>query len=473
MANVLIIDDDKANCESITAVIRRMGHDVSSAFTLEQGSGAANANKFDVVLLDVRLPDGSGLDLLPRIRRNAPLTEVIIMTGFGDPDGAELAIKNGAWDYIQKPSSAKDITLLVTRALQYQEEKKNRQLAVALKRERIIGRSTVIGESLDLVAQAAGSSANVLITGESGTGKELFAMAIHQNSAYADKNFVVVDCSALPETLVESVLFGHEKGAYTGADRSREGLVAQADQGTLFLDEVGELPQSIQKTFLRVLQERRFRPVGGKKELQSDFRLVAATNRDLAAMAERGQFREDLLFRLRTLVIPLPSLRERKEDLKDLALYYIARLCEQYGVETKGVSPEFFDVLARYDWPGNVRELTQALERALASAGRNPLLYPKDLPLNIRTQLARESIAPDPAGGDAPFSKFDDAAKMPNLEDVRTRAVAEAERKYLLGILSHTQGDIPEACEISGLSRSRLYTLLKKHRIVTPHMRKN
>jgi len=470
MATILVIDDDREICDTISAVVQRSGHDVVCANNLHDGLEMASCGDFDVVLLDVKLPDGNGLEMLPRIRKTPSCPEVIIMTGFGDADGAELAITNGAWDYLQKPSSIKEISLQITRAIQYQEEKKKRPIPVALKRDGIVGNSVVIKESLDLVAQAASGNANVLITGETGTGKELFAWAIHQNSARAEKNFVVVDCSALPETLVESVLFGHEKGAFTGADRAHEGLVSQADGGTLFLDEIGELPLNVQKAFLRVLQERRFRPVGGKKEIHSDFRLIAATNRDLDDKVKNGQFREDLLFRLRTIHIALPPLRQRQEDIKDLTHYHVANACSQYHIDAKGIPQEFLEALAKYHWPGNVRELNQALEKALASSGGNPILFPKDLPVHIRASMARKSILP---GKEAENRDASPSPEMPTLEKVRASVVAQAEKKYLQELLFQSHGDIPKACAMSGLSRSRLYSLFKKHRIPLPSTRNN
>lgn len=463
MAHVLIIDGDRTVCDTIAAAVLQIGHEVCCAFSFHDGLQESLAKDFAVVLVDVQLPGGSGLDLLLHLRRKVPCPEVIIMTGHGDPDGAELAIKNGAWDYIQKPAALDNIALRLTRTLQYQEEKKKRGLPVALIRKGIIGNSHAIKESLDLVAQAASSNANALITGETGTGKELIAAAIHKNSSRSNRNFIVVDCSALPGALVETMLFGHEKGAYTGADRAQGGLIAQADNGTLFLDEIGELPMNIQKAFLRVIQERRYRPIGGKKEIDSNFSLIAATNRNLDEMVRCGKFREDLLYRLRTIQIPLSPLRKHKEDIKELALYYVAKLCLQYEMATKGFTPEFFSVLEEYDWPGNVRELNQALERAIASAGPNPLLFPKDLPVNIRAKMARDSIE---------FSFVRDAdseeeKRFPRLDEVRGTAIMDTERTYLQNLMAHTGKDLGKAREISGLSRARLYALLKKHGIAT------
>lgn len=461
MANVLIVDDDTTMCDMLSNMVRRMGHEAGCTHTLRDGLREVFARPLDVVFLDIRMPDGSGLDVLPRIREVASPPEVIIMTGFGDPDGAELAIKNGAWDYIEKPSSIKEMTLPFLRALQYREEKRSRKPAVALKWEGIVGTSSKMKACFDILAQAAASDASVLINGETGTGKELFARAIHDNSPRAGKNFVVVDCTALPKTLVESTLFGYEKGAFTGADKDTDGLVRQAHNGTLFLDEVGELPLVIQKAFLRVLQEHRFRPVGSKKEVESDFRVVAATNRDLDEMVDQKRFRQDLLFRLRTLTIELPPLRQRKEDIRELVLYYLARLSERYGIGAKGFSPEFLDALVAYDWPGNVRELINALERALTVARQEPTLFPKHLPTHIRIHLARAAVTKEPQETRETAS----SAPLLTLKSFREAALQEAERQYLEDLMSLAGSNIKEACSISGLSRPRLYALMKKYKI--------
>jgi two-component system NtrC family response regulator len=423
------------------------------------------SEEFDLVFLDVRMPDGSGLEILPKIQENPNPPEVVIITGYGDPDGAELAIKSGAWDYITKPLSANEIRLLIERALSYRKEKKAAMSPVALKRDGMIGKSPQISAALDVLAQASGSDTNILITGETGTGKELFAWAIHENSRRKNENFVVVDCASLPETLVESVLFGHRKGAYTGADRTQEGLIKQADKGTLFLDEVGELPLSMQKSFLRVLHEHKFRPVGANQEVRSDFRLVAATNRDLQALTKKKKFREDLLFRLRTLVIELPPLRDIKGDLRELVLYYLNKLCSRYGTEIKGISPGFWKVLHSYNWPGNVRELIQALERSIVAAQNDATLFVKHLPQHIRIEVAKSSLESDTTRFRKGEGMAGSGSDLPKIQEVRDRVIADAERKYLDQLIDITGKDIREACAISGLSRSRLYTLLKKYNI--------
>jgi two-component system, NtrC family, response regulator len=464
MATVLIIDDDKLICDWIANVVTQLGHRPVSTHLLREGLRLIQSEPFDIVFIDVRLPDGSGLEIIPKIKAIRSSPEIIVITGLGDPDEAELAITSGAWDYLEKPASIESIKLPVIRALEYRAEKKSGKPPVILKRKGIIGDSQKITSCLEFLAQAAGSDVNVLITGETGTGKELFAKAVHYNSSRAKRNFVVVDCTALPETLVESVLFGHERGAFTGADRSQEGLIKQADGGTLFLDEVGELPFLIQKRFLRVIQEHRFRPVGGRQEIESDFRLVAATNRNLESLVQRGQYREDLFFRLRTLIIELPPLRELLEDVKKLTVFYMNVLCERFGMESKGASPEFWDVVAEYKWPGNVRELIQALEKALLSAKDEPILFPKHLPTYIRIQVARSSFPKKPASQGKPEIRSSVPKVPPKLKAVRKAAVSETEQQYLKDLISFVGGDINKACRVSGLSRSRFYTLLRKYR---------
>jgi len=466
MAKILIVDDEEMMCATLSTLVERKKHVATSAMTLREGIDLAARDDFDVVFLDVKMPDGNGLDALPVIEASPSNPEVIIMTGFGDPNGAELAIKCGAWDYIEKGFSIKEITLSLKRALQYRKEKQEAQhkrKPVQLKRENIIGNSPALDKCLDLVAQAAESDVNIFITGETGTGKELFAQAIYENSLRSQEDFVVVDCTSLPETLVESLLFGHEKGSFTGADRAQNGLVRQAHKGTLFLDEIGELPMSLQKSFLRVLQEHRFRPVGANKEVESNFRLIAATNRDLDAMVETGDFRNDLLFRLRTFIIELPPLRERREDIKELTRYHIDKFCNQYGLPAKGFSPEFLETLISYPWPGNVRELVNTLERSLTTARFDQTLYPKHLPNHVRVHVRRAEMEAD--SKTATVDNHEIIRSLPKLQDFRDTIYAQAEKEYLLELMEVTQENIPEACRISGLSQSRLYALLKKNAV--------
>lgn len=465
MAHLLIVDDDPLICESLALTLEGMGHTTRCARTVREAVEKVGAESFDIAFCDVRMPDGSGLDILPEIRKSPSAPEVIIMTGFEDPDGAELAIQKGAWNYVEKPLTAKEVALTIERALQYREKRQAVAPLKALDHADILGNSPLLKACFDGLAQAASSDANVLISGETGTGKELFAAAIHKNSGRAAARFTVVDCAALPETLVESTLFGHLRGAFTGADRPREGLVKQADGGTLFLDEVGELPSSIQKAFLRVLQERRFRPVGGGQEIASDFRLVAATNRDLEGMVKKGAFREDLLFRLRTLVIKLPPLRSFKGDIKELVLHYVAFFCEKYRVPMKGFSTDFFENLMAYDWPGNVRELIQALEKSIITAQDDPVLFSVHLPEHIRIRLVRDAaVRKNPPASEAEELSAPPRA-LTSLEAYREAGVTRLEREYLGRLMKRTGSDVKEACRISGLSRSRLYTLLRKYQI--------
>ncbi len=465
MAEILIVDDDEGMRYTLSVLVKQLRHNPFCVSSLKEGFHAASSAPFDVVLLDVNLPDGNGLSSLSKFRTSPSDPEIIIITGYGNPDGAELAIRTGAWDYIEKGASLKEISLPLTRALEYRTEKKKFKSPVVLNREGIIGNSPKLQECIDYLAQAATCDTSVLVTGETGTGKELFARAIHKNCTRRNKNFVVVDCAALPENLVESVLFGHEKGSFTGADRAEEGLIKQADGGTLFLDEVGELPLKIQKAFLRVLQEHCFRPIGSKKEVRSDFRVVSATNQDLNLMVSEGRFREDLLFRLRSLTIRLPSLRDRTEDIRELATHYTDRLCDRYGFATKDFSPEFLEALHTYGWPGNVRELINALERSIAMAQRLRTLFTIHLPTRIRAALARASIRSGlRVNNSQPGNWEKENGALPKLHAL----LETTERHYIEDLISFTGWDLKKACSVSGLSRSRFYERLKKHQIQRP-----
>jgi two-component system, NtrC family, response regulator len=431
-----------------------LGHRADVAATIQCCREQIAAHLYDVVFLDVCLPDGNGLDIVAEIIKSPANPEVIIMTGYGDPNGAELAIKNGAWDYIEKPASLSNFTLPMIRAIQYREAHRQCHVREALKRGSIIGTSPSMEHCLNLAAQAAAISVNVLVTGESGTGKELFARAIHDNSARAGGAFVIVDCASLPVTIAEATLFGHEKGAFTGADQARQGLILQADGGTLFLDEIGELPLKIQKAFLRVLQEGTFRPLGSKREVHSDFRLVAATNCNLDDRVHKGQFRKDLLYRIRSVTIDLPPLRERREDINTLILYYLRELCFRHQMDVKGFSPEFMEAMGRYGWPGNVRELVHTLESILAVAGGDPIIYPKHLPAEIRVKLLQDVLG----SKDAPVMT-EDAARLSDILTCRRAA----DYHYLKTLIAKTGGDVQEMVRVSGLSRAQIYNLMKVH----------
>jgi two-component system NtrC family response regulator len=465
MARILIIDDEMLVCDVISRFCSSMGYESVYAFSLKEGLPLASKNSFDLVFLDIKLPDGDGLDAIGRIKKMPGSPEVIIITGAGSSDGAELAVKNGAWDYIEKPLSANRIKLSLIRVFQYRQGKSTQKTPLVLKREGIVGNSPEIKACIDLVAKAADNDANVLITGETGTGKELFARAIHDNSRRREHAFVVVDCAALPETLIESTLFGHEKGAFTGADRAREGLIREADGGTLFLDEVGELPLAQQKAFLRVLQERRFRPIGGKRDTASDFRLIAATHRQIDEMVKDGTFRQDLLFRLQSLSIQIPALRDRSGDIKDIASYYLTRLSGKYGPGQKGYSPEFLDAITRYGWPGNVRELIHAIESALSEARGDPTLFPIHLPTYIRSKLARASVGEDRRKPKNLWAGIGPKEPLPQLKEL----LNATEKGYFQRLITVTGGDIQEICRISGITRSNVYARFKKYKLSKTH----
>jgi two-component system NtrC family response regulator len=476
MAQILIIDDDVYIQDILSINAEQLGHEALAAGTLADGLAHLEARPFDLVFLDVRLPDGDGLDVIAGIRDYPSVPEVIIITGAGESAGAELAIRNGAWDYLQKPLSSHEIRLQMSRSLEYRKHTGQTRKTVSLKRDMVVGNDPRISTCLDQVAQCADSTASVLITGETGTGKELFARVIHENSSRAKKPFVVVDCAALPEQLVESLLFGHDKGAFTGADRARKGLVSEADGGTLFLDEVGELPLSVQGAFLRVLQEHRFRPVGMKKEMKSDFRLISATNRNLEDEVASGGFRKDLLYRLRTVHIDLPPLRGRKKDINELTIHYIYMISKRMGTEIKGMTPEFINILKSHDWPGNVRELISALETAVLADPKNTMLYPMHLPAKVRLRTIQKAIDKKKAKNDKKsltppaleqpdLSSAATDAEPPTLKEYRDTILEEAEKSYLSHLMAVVRGDIKRACRVSALSQSRLYFLLKKYNI--------
>ena len=462
MAEIFVVDDDVTLQKMLIRQLQISGHQASSASTLTEGIKQAAAGKYDIILLDVTLPDGNGLEYLSRFKDVSSSPEVIIITGKGDQDGAEKAILSGAWAYVEKPNVIRDLILHLTRALQYREEK-NRvdKVPVVLKRDNIIGNSPLLIKCLDQVAQAAFSDVSVLITGETGTGKELFARAIHENSQRAAHKFITVDCAALPRNLIESILFGHVKGAFTGAETNREGLIRLADGGTLFLDEVGELPLSIQKTFLRVLQEHAYRPVGSTNEEYSDFRIVAATNIDIKNCVAQGTFRSDLLYRLNACSVTLPPLRKRKEDIKPLTREFLARMCDRSSLQCKGIAFDFIEHLESYDWPGNVRELQQTLEHVVACTAQTPTLFAKHLPEHFRIRQAQAAIQ-------SPPSSINNSA-VPAESSVPSPWHAyksDCEQKYIYDLMRYAQGNVTLACQVSRLSRTRLYQLREKYNLL-------
>ncbi|BHH84866.1 sigma-54-dependent transcriptional regulator [Desulforhopalus sp. 52FAK] len=460
MANILIIDDDQVLANMLLDHIGAKGHDVTVKHRLVEGLAELQETQADVVLLDVQLPDGNGLDYIEAIAGAPSRPEIIIITGQGEADGAERAVLSGAWSYIEKPYVIRELPLQLTRVLQYREEKERvMKIPVALKRHNIIGDSVGINSCLDQVARAASSNVSALITGATGTGKELFAHCIHENSDRAGENFVVVDCAALPETLIESTLFGHVKGAFTNADTASDGLIKHAHKGTLFLDEVGELPMSIQKTFLRLLQEHEYRPVGSSKHLYSDFRVVAATNRNLKECVTKGTFRADLLFRLQAYTIELPLLKDRLGDVRDIVLHCVARLCSRYGLEIKGVAADFIEALEAHDWPGNVRELYQTVEQVFTHPNLGPTLFAIHLPPEFRVIQARAGVKFQADSGAAAV----EGAELSLLPWSEHKI--QCEHDYLTTLARISGKNVAQAARLSKISRTRLYQLISKHGI--------
>ncbi len=468
MARILVIDDDELVRAGLSRCLADTGHEVLLAGDLAEGRRRAEAG-VDVIYLDLDLPDGDGQRAVGELAALPSKPEIIVITGLGNNHGARQTLTSGAWDYLRKPASPHSVRDSLAGALAYRQEQGR---AAAEKTGPgpgrippigadhfdacgVIGRSPAMLRAMGLLRRAADREASVLVLGETGVGKELAARAIHANSHRRSGPFVVVDCSNLTEALVESALYGHVKGAFTGAHSDRRGLVAEADGGTLFLDEVGELPLSLQRSFLRVLQEHRFRPVGGGREQSSDFRLVAATNRDLEAMARAGEFREDLLFRLRTVEVALPPLRERGDDLAELAAHFIDRCCARYGLPAKRLSPQVAAMLSVYSWPGNVRELGNVMEAAVIEAGPGDALYPKHLPAHVRVGVLDRPPPILPAGQTGPLPAAGTGG-VTSYEEYK----AGRDREYFRALMSACGHDVARASRISGLSVPSIYRYL-------------
>jgi two-component system nitrogen regulation response regulator NtrX len=369
--HILIVDDEPAILDTLSGILQDEGYEVSSAKDGHEALRLVRAEPLpDLVLLDIWMPDLDGIETLRRMMDMRPHPMVVMMSGHGSIESAVKAIKLGAYDYIEKPLSLDKVTLLVRHALQELKlERENRALKEkSLRRVRMVGDSAVMNELRHQIEMAGPASSRVLISGENGTGKELVARAIHLQSPRAERPFIEVNCAAIPETLIESELFGHEKGAFTGASAMRRGQFELADGGTLFLDEVGDMSVATQAKVLRVLQEQRFLRVGGTKPIKVDVRVLAASNKNLAEEIRRGTFREDLYFRLAVLPIDVPPLRERREDIPALVKHFMQVNMEEQGLRPRTFTPEALEVLARHDWPGNVRELRNLVERVVIMA---------------------------------------------------------------------------------------------------------
>jgi DNA-binding NtrC family response regulator len=460
---VLVVDDEPDMVENCVRILRRAGYRCLSATDSQRAVALLESERPDLLITDLKMPGLDGLALMARAHALDPALPVIVITAFATIESAVAAIKQGAFDYLPKNFSVDGLTVAVERALRQrrlQVENRNlrEQLQATLGLENVVGRSPAMAQVFELVKKAARSEANILILGESGTGKELIARAVHANSPRAAQAFVPVDCASLPENLLESELFGHEKGAFTGAVRAKPGLMEVAAGGTLFLDEIGELPPALQVKLLRALQERQIRRVGGTSLVDVDVRVVSATNRDLREAVTRGSFREELYYRVNVIEIRLPPLRERAGDVRLLAHAFLKR----YGQDrVRGYDDEAMAALEAYAWPGNVRELQNVIERACALAEGDTVTR-RDLPEHV-LEGARRTAAPDAAAlpADARLATAGDGG----LKEAKERWLAVLEASYLRDLLQRHQGNISAAAKAAGIDRKTFHRLVNKHQI--------
>jgi two-component system response regulator HydG len=449
---VLVVDDDQNHRTMLKKLLSGWGYNV---FEADDGSTAINRvheTPFDLILMDIRMVKVSGLEALGDIKAYNPAIPIVIMTAFSSVETAVEALKKGAYDYLTKPLDFDELRLAMGRAMEHSHLKEENRLLKAtlgqrFDRRNIIGNSPRMVRLFETVSQVAPSEATVLITGESGTGKELIAGAIHYNSGRKEQPFVKVNCAALTETLLESELFGHEKGSFTGAHRRKDGQFSLADGGSLFLDEVSEMPLSMQVKLLRVIQEREFTRVGGEEVIKVDVRLMAATNKDLSAEIAEGRFREDLFYRLNVVTLDMPPLRERKDDIPLLTYHFLKGFAEKNRKTIKGFTPQAMDRLRRYDWPGNVRELMNAVERVVVLS-RSDYVDEPDLPPGILEQAGDKVEEVQPSGP---------VADMP---------LEEVEKASILKTLESAGGNKSEAARRLGITRRTLHKKLKKYGVM-------
>ncbi|MBM3989960.1 MAG: sigma-54-dependent Fis family transcriptional regulator [Planctomycetes bacterium] len=446
---VLIVDDDEAHAESLADLLEIDGYSCVLAHSGAEGIARLSEETFDAVLTDLRMRDKSGLDVLRESKTLQPDAAVILITGHGSVETAVDAMRSGAADYLQKPVNGAELRTRLPRAIEARNLRRDnlelrKQLDERFGLTGLVGNSPQMQRVFSIVRQVAGTTATVLVLGESGTGKELVARAVHGNSPRRERNFVAVNCAALSEGLIESELFGHVKGAFTGAVSAKEGRVVHADHGTLFLDEVGDMPLLTQAKLLRVLETREVLPVGGNTPRKVDVRLVAATNRDLRAMVKEGTFREDLLFRLQVVVIDLPPLRDRVGDIPLLIDHFIGELSRQHGRTLRGISPEARTALLRYAWPGNVRELRNVIENMVLLAGADVLAL-EDVPAEVR-EVARE---PRKGGG----------------YELAGRSMPEVERDLIEANLRLCAGNREKAARILCMGERTLYRKIKEYKL--------
>ena len=458
VARVLVVDDEASMRDMLRIVLRRDGYEVLVADGAKAAIAILEREAIDLLVSDIRMPDGSGVDVLRAAKDANRDVVAFMMTAFASTDTAVEAMRLGAVDYFTKPFNVDELRLKIA---QHLETRRIKEENVVLKRAlnathefaNLVGRSPAMLELFQLIETVAKTPSTVLITGESGTGKEMVAKAIHVNSLRRDRPFVALNCGAVPETLLESELFGHVRGAFTGADTNKKGLVEVADGGTIFLDEIGEMTPSMQVKLLRVLQERRFRRLGGTDEVAADIRIVAATNQDLPQLVANGRFREDLYYRINVIPVQLPPLRERREDVPLLAERFLRTFAEAMGKNVTGISNEALRILTEYDWPGNVRELQNVIERAVALEA-TPVVLPETLPAHVR-------CAPSPAAAAASGPP----PALPELEDgfdLEARG-EEFYRHYLALALARAGGVQVRAAEMLGMSFRSFRYYAKKY----------
>lgn len=463
MSNLLIVDDEQSYRQLLSLVFQGDGHDIRTASNGHEALLMLEDAPADVIISDVKMPDMDGIEMLRAVRETLPDLGVILMTAFASVETAREAFKLGADDFIQKPFDVEELKLIVKKTLEKQVLISENKAFKRAQRERgsvknIIGHSDKMQAIFQMIETVAEVQSTVLVTGESGTGKELVARAIHDLSPRAEKPFISINCGAFTETLLESELFGYIKGAFTGANANRKGLFEAANKGTIFLDEIGEMSPSMQVKLLRVLQERRVRPVGAHEELAIDTRVIAATNRDLKQMSEDGTFREDLFYRISVIPIHLPPLRERTEDIQELVNHFVTKFCDQTGRQLT-ISPRSMQFLEDYTWHGNVRELEHTIERAVALE-RGEEIQPERLPEHI-TNYNPERIR---AEFDLPTEGLNLVAHLENLE-----------KTYVVEALRKTSGNQTRAAELLQMQVRSLRHLLDKHNIrsLSAQMRSN
>lgn len=443
---LLLVDDDRHILSSMSDWLREQGYQLDTAASFAEAIKAIDRKPYDLVLADIRLGDGDGFDILAHCRANRPNTTVILLTGYGTVETAIEAIRAGAFDFLTKPLIDQELEMAIERALnqrQVIEENKNlkAQLDLRFGIDNIVGHDPRMQRIFDLIESVADTKATVLITGESGTGKSLVARAIHRHSSRRDKPFVEVACGALPESLLETELFGHVAGSFTGATGDRLGKFLQADRGTIFLDEIGTASPGFQVKLLRVLQDFEFEPVGGTKTHHVDTRAILATNEDLTKAVAEGRFRQDLYYRINVINIELPSLRERIADIPFLAKHFLDSVCEESGRKVRGFSEDAIAAMQRYRWPGNVRELQNVVERAVL-LGKGELIRPDDLP----SQLAAA----------APVSM------QQSTGHTLKQALASPERQIILDVLESNGWNRQLTAEKLGINRTTLYKKMKR-----------